>query len=298
VARRTHRAHCVARLLGADREAIYGGTGTGLLRSGDGGRTWTVVDTGVSAAVYCVSSDRSGGILVGTAQGVLRPGADGRPWGAANDGLGHLDVYALAALPAGGLLAGTNGGGVYRSPADDPLWSPSNDGLPNPVVHDLLVHDSGDVFAASSNLVDGHKGGAVHRSLDGGASWAPVGRGSLPDEAVYALARDDTDRLYAAVRGSRVFAIDDGGPEWRDVSPGLAGTKVYGLALTAGGTVLLGTSDGAHRSTDHGATWHPASAGLADPTVYAFAADADGVVYAGTGVGVHRSTDDGLTWER
>jgi hypothetical protein len=169
-----------------------------------------------------------------------------------------------------------------------------NAGLPDRVVHDLVARPDGRVVAATSNLAGGHKGGSVYEWRDG--TWVPAAPG-LPDAAIYGLAVDRTGRLYAAVRGARVFRLDPHDDEWRDVSPGLVGAKGYGIAATAAGSVLLGTSDGAWRSGDGGATWNPSHDGLSSSTAYGFAGD-DRAVYTGTTAGVHRSLDDGVTWER
>jgi hypothetical protein len=242
-----------------------------------------------------VAAAADGRVLAGTAAGCLVSADGGGTWRLENDGLTHLDVYALAPVPRGGLLAGTNGGGVFRAAdAGRPRWTPMNDGLPDRVIHDVVVLPDSRVVAATSNLAEGYKGGSVYEWRDG--AWVPVAPG-LPDAAIYGLAVDRAGGVYAAVRGARVFRLEPQGDEWRDVSPGLVGAKGYGIAVTATGSVLLGTSDGAWRSGDGGESWKPSPDGLSSSTAYSFAGD-DRAVYTGTTAGVHRSLDDGVTWER
>jgi photosystem II stability/assembly factor-like uncharacterized protein len=75
----------------------------------------------------------------------------------------------------------------------------------------------------------------VHRSTDGGATWAPAsgspGAGALPDIPVAALLVDGEhgDMVYAATDVG-VFRSTDGGATWDEDSAGLPRVLVSGLA--------------------------------------------------------------------
>ena len=79
---------------------------------------------------------------------------------------------------------------------------------------------------------------------------------------------------------------------------GPSGGNITALAVTPAGTVLAGTEEGIHRSTDGGATWKWASATMTYRSVSALARDSSGAVFVGTGQGkIYRSTDDGVSWQ-
>jgi ligand-binding sensor domain-containing protein len=64
------------------------------------------------------------------------------------------------------------------------------------------------------------------------------------------------------------------------------------------GTVIAGTEEGIHRSTNRGASWSWVSASLPNRSISAIALDSTGAVMIGTGQGVvYRSTNEGLSWQ-
>ena len=123
------------------RTGVYAGTGNGLVHLAGEGRSWTPIDVGLDedTTVYCVTVTDDGWVLCGTAAGCVISPDGGRTWRSENEGLTHIDIYALATLPSGEIVAGTNGGGVFRSDRHHPRWTASNDGLGDRVVHDLRV---------------------------------------------------------------------------------------------------------------------------------------------------------------
>ena len=81
-------------------------------------------------------------------------------------------------------------------------------------------------------------------------------------------------------------------------TPGPTGGNITALAVTGAGTVLAGTEEGVHRSTDGGASWKWASATMTYRSISALAFDTSRTIIAGTGQGrIYKSTDDGVTWQ-
>ena len=144
---------------------VYGGTGSGLVHLARRGSIMVADRHRSRRGHHRLLRDRHRRRLgpCGTAAGCLISADGGRTWRSENDGLTHLDIYALVALPSGEIIAGTNGGGVFRSDRHRPRWTAANDGLADRVVHDLRVDGNGRLSAATSNLVGGHKGGGVYR---------------------------------------------------------------------------------------------------------------------------------------
>src|SRR5437867_8985770 len=123
------------------------------------------------------------------------------------------------------------------------------------------------IFAATSV--------GVHRSSDGGRSWALAGavNNVALGEAVApspSFARDRT--IFVGARDG-LYRSSDGGESWQPV---LTSSRTLSLTCApdeGGGSLLLaGTeTDGILRSDDAGRTWASANPGLLDLTVLALA---------------------------
>ena len=139
-------------------------------------------------------------------------------------------------------------------------------------------------------------GQVVHRSDDGGQSWAPVGNEFAYDgtpgthqwydgtqhpwefKRIWRLEPSLTDRdvVYAGAEDAALFRSTDGGQSWHELA-GLREVKGHLWAPGAGGmcthTIVLDRNNpnrifvaisaaGAFRSEDGGETWKPITAGL------------------------------------
>jgi ligand-binding sensor domain-containing protein len=79
---------------------------------------------------------------------------------------------------------------------------------------------------------------------------------------------------------------------------GPSGGNITALAVTPAGTVLAGTDEGVHRSTDGGLSWKWASATMTYRRISALEQDSSGAMIAGTSEGkIYKSSDDGLSWQ-
>jgi photosystem II stability/assembly factor-like uncharacterized protein len=151
----------------------------GILRSDDGGATWTeTVDPDLDVHQVVVAQD--GTVVAATAVG-LAVGADGgRTWSVADDGL-HA-TYARAVAVAGDTVVmsvstGPDGrrAGVYRRPLHgDRPFERSFVGLPGSFAGNV---DTGCLAAGPDCAVLGTPAGRVYASTDGGATWRTVAAG-------------------------------------------------------------------------------------------------------------------------
>lgn len=154
----------------------------------------------------------------------------------------------------------------------------------------------GPVYAAS-------EGAGMFKSLDGGASWAPINTG-LTGLSVRTVVINSQvpDTLYVGTAGSGVFTSTDGGTTWTPASTGLLNPNVNALVIDPQTPSILyaGTvGSGVFKSTNAGATWAPSSTGLGNARVAALAIDPQTptTLYAGTtDSGVFRSTNGGASW--
>ncbi len=228
-------------------------TDTGLLRSRNAGRDWTVeAPTVLLGAVLAAAFDRDGlRSLASTALGIYRTD-DGVAWRQvrAPDGL----APARAIVPGGAAgrvyVAGFNG--LARSEDWGGSWESAAEGLPETPVTSLTV------VPGSPDAVYAVAGGRLMASADAGRTWQPRDSG-LPAGAVDAVALDPREarRLWAA-GADRLFDSEDAGTNWRPVGRPLVepSTTVRGIAVSVSRTaIVLATDRGLYRSVDRGGRW-------------------------------------------
>jgi len=291
----------------ARRDHVYLGTPSGLLLSGDAGRTWRRVFTGwVSALV----GDRRSGTLTagGGGYGVARS-QNGVVWVTFAQGLHARGVDSVAAGGGDALWAAS--GTLFVSPDDGATWTPTS-----AVVGATLVADPTSPSIAYAGGTQG-----LIRTHDGGATWEFAGppgseNGAAP---VLALVPDPSSSsgLYL-LDTTAVWHSADGADSWQLLTPfGVTRPQPQMLAVSPGTPPVLFIDapfqiyghplDVVLRSTDNGATWTNlplnvpgrATAAVVDP------ADAQRLWIAhsrfdyvtGATGGVSRSLDGGATWE-
>jgi hypothetical protein len=239
----------------ANNQALIAGSGQGaLLRSTDGGSTWTTVHPG-RAAVTTIAFDpfTPGNVMAGTrGAGALISTDGGVKWSAVT-GLDGRDVrvfgFALTLVAAG------TDNGVYVS-ADGTAWSQS--GLLNTSIDALAVAavHSPVHFVAGSDSSSAAAGPPLYDSLDAGVTWTSV---------------------TPAISGTVVSRLVAGPlPPTGNVRP-----------------LLAGTNAGLFSSADNGATWTPLSGGdllpSTDYTQIAFVSDHYDRLYVGSDGGGSRA---------
>ncbi|HEX9561531.1 MAG TPA: hypothetical protein VGA76_09895 [Candidatus Dormibacteraeota bacterium] len=239
----------------ANNQAVLAGTGQGsLLRSTDGGSTWTTVHTG-RVAITTIAFDpfTPGQVMAGTrGAGALISTDAGARWSAVT-GLDGRDVrvfgFALTLVAAG------TDNGIYLS-ADGTAWSQS--GLANTSIDALAVaavHSPVHLMAGSDSS-SAAAGPPLYDSTDAGATWTPV---------------------TPAISGTVVSRLVAGPlPPTGNVRP-----------------LVAGTNAGLFSSADNGATWTPLSGGdllpSTDYTQVAFITDHYDRFYVGSDGGGSRA---------
>jgi photosystem II stability/assembly factor-like uncharacterized protein len=260
----------------------------GLLRSTDGGATWSPHGAGLPA-----SPSPSGLFTDPSNPARLYTLVGAKPYRSADFG----DTWAPLALTApatlellavagdGTLLAGT-GSSIHRSITDGANWTTVASGI---TILDALAFAPsapGTAFYGSLN--------GVWKSSDGGATWSDPGPYS---QWTKALAVDPADplRVYAGTTTGVQRSLD-GGATFAPASTGLpGGTSAQVLRFDLAGTRLwLGALNGVFASSNGGTSWTNANAGLPSPPpiALALAFDAGGDAWLGaeaSGGGVWRA---------
>ncbi|MCE1190028.1 MAG: choice-of-anchor A family protein [Ignavibacteria bacterium] len=213
--------------------AIYAATTNGLMRSANGGLTWTLV--GPSADVRAILFATDGYAYIGTwGAGVYRSADGGATWQAMNQNIGSTVIQTLLerventnhTLFAGGFLSGLSAS--YNSAAS---W---NDiGFPSDFVLCLAKSSQGILFAGTQ--VDG-----VYRSYDNGNTWNKLS--GVPEGPIYAIRVDGNNNLFVSSWQNGIYASGDLGNSFSYL--GLGGYAISTIFPSADGRIFVGTKNG------------------------------------------------------
>ena len=205
------RGSFVSALL-ADSGAIWVGTNLGVLRTADGGRSWTECSEGLLDRSVTSLAVHRGTLFAGTSSGgVFRSRGGCSPWSRGSEGLANSYVSSLAAVdgPGGGIFAATYNG-IYRSTDSGERWTPLSRRLGSPFTLAVAVDpQSGALHAGTA--------AGLYASRDDGRSWSDASEG-LVNRFVTALARGSAPAspLFAGTNGG-IYRSDDGGRRWSPV---------------------------------------------------------------------------------
>ncbi len=267
-------------LIGTGEGNGAGVWGVGLLKSTDGGETWseTSLDYEVTQSHGFNAIEvnpATGTILAAARDGLWRSTDDGDNWTQIETGRWYdvkwqpespLRVYAAKASPSG------SGNGVKVSTDDGLTFVHAGTGQPggNLIGKTKITVTPADPDVIYSNYVNRSTNETlgIYRSNDAGATWTEVfsDYNMTGGQGWYNLSLvadpNDVNRLVAG--GVRLYQSDDGGANW---------------TITGGGHIL-GDSTAVHVD-HHAAAYEPGS---------------DSNVWVGSDGGVWRSTDDGRNW--
>jgi photosystem II stability/assembly factor-like uncharacterized protein/uncharacterized membrane protein YgcG len=288
----------------------------GLWGTVDTGATWNEQVNGLFAAnVAGLSADpQSDRIYIGVATGGLYCLANGA---IAATPLNNTAVAHLAGQP-NSLQVNTL---LAQGGTPGPLWASiggileeSLDGGNSWPLLPLTVQSFSLVSSRSPpQTVLVGSGTGVHRSADGGTTWAFANTGFPAGASVQLLAMSASDPTiaYAAPQtpGSGlptsygVYRSNDGGQSWSAANSGMTSSAVLHLAVspTDANVVYASTDTTMQKSTDGGTSWAPllpfATGTSANSGMLAIDPAHPQILYAGTYGRISRSVDAGTTWE-
>jgi photosystem II stability/assembly factor-like uncharacterized protein len=234
-----------------DPDHLLLGTESGLMRSRNGGRDWTIeAPTIVLGSVFAVAFDADGQrALIATGLGIFRSEAE-NSWREAPAPRGASPARAIIRGREAGraYLAGWTG--LYRSDDWGASWSDATDGLPQEPPTALVVTQDGPETLYT--VVQGK----IWMSIDGAHGWSSRGL-ELSSVSVDSLTADwrHPARLWAA-GSDGLFRSNDGGANWQRIGQAFPepDTIVNGIAASDEAVVAT-TSRGIYRSVRGGENW-------------------------------------------
>jgi uncharacterized repeat protein (TIGR01451 family) len=297
---------------------IYAGTGEanfswfayfgkGMLKSVDGGATWTLKgqpqfggssisriivhpsDPGVLWAANAIGSSGDGGYdyvipLVTTGISKSTDGGNNWTWVFTSQELSALPlgVTDMAMDPSNPdvLYAGIYGGGIIKSADGGLSWMPLSNGLPDrstvgKVALAIDPHNPSVVYATMARpilpVVDGRHLG-TYKSTDGGSSWTQLPE---PQDLRGPEPLSDMCTVVGYPYGSCNYALF--------------------VKVAADGGIWLG-GVGLWRSGDGGNTWNNILGSSVHADQHAIAFDLNGQAWLGNDGGVFTTSDNGATW--
>ncbi len=282
-----------------ERETLYvAAFGSGLYRSGDGGRRWLAASSGLedfSVLALAMDPISPNVMYAGTDSGLFVSKDGGASWLRTGTAIADRNIRSLVVLPTRPtVLYAASDRGVLWSWDQGVTWAPRNAGLASRDIRVLRLDSATPtrLFAAGF--------GGVFRSSDEGRRWKTINRG-LADLRVRALALDPAPpaTLYAGTAGGGVFESTDGGDTWRAWNEGLNNLTVLSLLVTPEGERFAGTVGGVYRREPAAPAWERVGQDVLTLTI-TFVTDnphRPGTVYAGTGGLVFVSHDRGRRWQ-
>ncbi|MGZ4391521.1 MAG: WD40/YVTN/BNR-like repeat-containing protein [Gaiellaceae bacterium] len=303
-------------------EDVYLGTGRGVFRSTNGGRSWTdagplptseswflgvtslVVDPRSPSTVYAGRNWRwSGGMSYG--QAVVKSTNGGRTWRPLAVHGQPVAITSTAVYVAAGGLQKTSH--LVRSTDAGRSWQPANSGLPSTFVWGLAFDPS---TPATGYAAMGKHG--VFASNDSGAHWRSVGLSPRYGEVTAITVDPAQPRTLYAAADAGVVVSHDGGHSWHMLNATIGNRgrdrwymQVSALLVDPGSSDTLYATTrcaGVFKSIDAGRLWRPANAGLKPgcPWAYSLAVDprAPHTIYAADPTrGALKSIDGASHWQ-
>ncbi len=193
---------------------VMSGASQNIIRSTDGGATWTQVLTGAGAQLNSFFFvDSTNGWVCGQSGKVFKTIDGGETWTALGNP-GSVSLWRVAFLPDGqtGWVTGQSGK-IYKTTDGGATWSPQSSGSTNARITGLSIVDSQTVYACSSQ---GTGSLVWWKTTDGGTNWisSVIEAGVTYYDITFLDANNGWVVGYAPGFVARIYRTTDGGASW------------------------------------------------------------------------------------
>lgn len=267
---------------------VYAGSGAGVFKSTNGGRTWTAMNNGLtSRSVIAIVIDPSTPSTLYAAvsgfndtRGIYKSTDGGGSWNRRVNGLIDSEPLSLAINPAtpntlyvGVSFCCVTGTHIYKTTDGADNWAPVIGAPPlAPVSIAVDPHSPTTIYVA-----DAVSPGAIYKGTNNGTSWQNLGlSGPSGPPARSVVVSPLTAGLVYASAEQGLFKSINGGTNWSQI-PNRSGKVVFD-PVSSSTVYLLSNpfefnSQGLFKSTDNGQTWVQMNKGLNTPQVTALVID-------------------------
>lgn len=241
-------------------QVIFAGTGNGLFRSQDGGKSWHLLHEGLrdeNIRSVVISPEQPAMIYVGTSKGIFlsEDGGDHwTDWFEESSGLTSIDVRDLVIHPKNPekLYAATTGGLFVSEDAGD-TWEPSFTGNSLPGSSEVRFVR----FSSKAQSIYIGTGSGVFKSTDGGKRWDLKWESALPSPQTLLSLDTDPEFIYAGT-AEGLYKSYNRGISWVQDNTG-EGEAIRQVAVDPRETthIYMTTLRGFYVSPDGGDNWNP-----------------------------------------
>lgn len=281
---------------------IYtGGSGTSVLKSTNGGASWTDIMPGVSDNyVYQIDFDTQRNIYAACG-GNFYKSSNESTWQSITSTASNTDVFKMVVDPANlkTFYAATLGG-VYKTTDGGANWVEKNTGMVDTDIWTIGISptDHNTIFA-------GTYGGILYRSTDGGNNWTDksVGLTGLGGWDFWEMwfHPQTAGTVYLLEDGARIFVTTNNGDSWTEYKVNGYSITALDISSTSPNVWYAYASGTIYRSADYGSTW---AAQSTTSSLYCITIDsgnpntlyADQWVSSTSSYNLVKSTDAGITW--
>jgi photosystem II stability/assembly factor-like uncharacterized protein len=216
---------------------------------------------GASVSGLVIHPTHPSTIYVGSGAGVFKSTNGGRTWAAMNTGLTSRSVVALVIDPLTSstlyaLVSDlSSNSGVYKSTNGGSTWDRRSNGIVGTELHNLIIDPvtPNTLYLGVGCCVGGSR---IFKTTDGADNWTQVA--NAPPLVPMSLTIDPLNHLKiyvgdAATPGT-VYKTSDAGTTWQSLT-GITFARSIAVSPLTPGLVYAGTDQGLFKSTDGGSSW-------------------------------------------
>ncbi|HEY9166066.1 MAG TPA: T9SS type A sorting domain-containing protein [Candidatus Kryptonia bacterium] len=287
-------------------DAIYSLSNQGLFVNRDNTlQTWELDSTGLSGAqIYGFALDRTQNVFAATDHGLFTQSPNSNTWSKVTSFTGSSSLYQIFIDRKNRFLVAGNGGGLWLSTDNGSTWSEDTSGIGSEWPSLMSDDAYGNLYTVTDNPFTSvfH----LYKSSGGSGSWqnidGPIRSISVRGFGINSLWGDSA--LLAATNFG-IFISTDQGSTWAVDNEGIPASNIYGMGMTASGTILLSSDLGIFKNTPPTTSWtksYPQNGFQGQLRIFTDGAGNLFTLDPGLGqnplgaIPIVKSTDNGSTW--